>query len=331
MKTIKNNRLKFQKTIFVTGGAGFIGSAYLNKYVPIYKHYRFVNIDCLTYAGDKRNITVSHCLNYLFEKVNIGDVKKLEKLFIKYKPTDIIHFAAESHVDASIKNQNIFINTNILGTYNLLTLARKYGVNRFHMISTDEVYGSLGRDDASFTEASLLAPNNPYSASKASAEFMVRAYNKTFGLNTVITRSSNNYGPNQDTTKFIPLFINNLLAGKKLPLYGSGENIRNWLYVEDNISAIDLVFHKAGGGSIYNISGNCELTNINVTKKLIALAGKTEKEIQHVEDRIGHDFRYALNSSKIKQDLCWQPKINFDAGIRKTFLFYKKHNKKYGK
>ncbi|MDO8658874.1 MAG: dTDP-glucose 4,6-dehydratase [Candidatus Levybacteria bacterium] len=329
MKITKNNALKFKKTIFITGGAGFIGSTYLNKYVPVYTYYRFVNIDCLTYAGNKLNINVSNYSNYFFEYVDIRDIKKLEKLFKKYKPTDIIHFAAESHVDKSIKDQNIFIETNVLGTHNLLSMAKKYKIHRFHMVSTDEVYGSLKRKDGAFTEKSILSPNNPYSASKAGAEFIVRAYQKTFGLDAVITRSSNNYGPNQDITKFIPLFIGNLLKNKKLPLYGFGENIRDWIYVEDNIIAIDLVFHGAQSGSIYNISGNCELSNIDIARHLIKLAGKTEKEIKYVKDRLGHDFRYAISSDKIRQELGWSPKTYFKDGILKTFLFYKNNYEKY--
>lgn len=332
MKTIKNKKSKFKKIIFVTGGAGFIGSNYLNKYVPISTNYFFINIDCLTYAGNKKNIHVSNYPNYFFEEINICDKRKLNKLFIKYKPTDIIHFAAETHVDLSIKNQNIFIETNIVGTNNLLVLSKDYGIKRFHMVSTDEVYGSLSNKAVAFTEKSNITPNNPYSASKASAELIVRAYHKTFGINTVITRSSNNYGPNQDITKLIPLFISNLLKKKKLPLYGSGKNIRDWLYVEDNITAINLVFHKAKAGSVYNISGNCELKNIDVTRRLIKLAGKTEKHIQYVKDRIGHDYRYALNSNKIRRELNWYPKTNFISGLNKTFIFYKeKYNKNYEK
>jgi dTDP-glucose 4,6-dehydratase len=324
----RKNSDQFLKTIFITGGAGFIGSNYLNKYVPRYPTYRFVNIDALTYAAKKTNIHITSLSNYVFEKADIRDAEKLERLFVKYKPTGIIHFAAESHVDLSIKDPNIFIETNIIGTNNLLSLAKKYGVGRFHHISTDEVYGALKDKKGIFTEKSTIAPRNPYSASKAGADVMVMAYHETFGMDTIITRSSNNYGPNQDTTKLIPSFITKLLKGEQVPLYGNGENIRDWLYVEDNIDAIDLVFHKGKSGNVYNIGGNCELANIAVVNKLLKLTGRGASSIRYVEDRLGHDFRYALSSDKLTKTFDWKPKVNFEKGIKKTFQYFKNTLKK---
>lgn len=312
----------------MTGGAGFIGSNYLNKYVLRYPKYRFVNIDALTYAAKKTNIKVAPLSNYIFEKADIRDAAKMEKLFLKYRPTDIIHFAAESHVDMSIKDPNIFIETNIVGTNNLLNLAKKQRTARFHHISTDEVYGALKDKKGVFTEKSPIAPRNPYSASKAGAELMVMAYHETFGMNTVITRSSNNYGPNQDTTKLIPSFITKLLKGEKVPLYGKGENIRDWLYVEDNVDAIDLVFHKGRAGQVYNIGGNCELANNVVVRKLLTLTKRDESFVSYVEDRLGHDFRYALSSAKLTKELGWKPKSNFEKGIQQTFAFYQQLSSK---
>lgn len=315
--------MKFKKTIFVTGGAGFIGSNYINTYVPIRPDTLFVNIDALTYAGNLENIHVSKLFpNYVFEKADIRDEKVLEKLFAKYKPFGVIHFAAESHVDLSISGPRIFIETNIQGTHNLLDLSRKHGVKRFHQVSTDEVYGSLGKDDPAFTEETPLAPNNPYSASKTSADLLVRAYHKTFGLDAVITRCSNNYGPHQDGTKLIPLFIKKLLAGEKVPLYGKGDNVRDWLYVADHVEAIDLVFNKGKAGEVYNIGGGEELRNIDIVNKLLELTGRGKEAINFVTDRPGHDFRYAMDASKIEKELGWKASISFKEGIKKTFDFY---------
>lgn len=317
--------MKYKKIIFVTGGAGFIGSNYLNKYVSVYPDYLFVNLDALTYAGDLKNIIVSDRPNYLFEKIDISRKNDLERVFKKHNPTHIIHFAAETHVDFSIKTPEIFITTNILGTHNLLALSKEYGIKRFHHISTDEVYGSLGRNDMPFTETSLLAPSNPYSASKANSDFIVQAYNKTFGLDTVITRSSNNYGPRQDSSKLIPHFITKLLKKERVPLYGTGENIRDWIYVEDNADAIDSVFHKGRLGEIYNIGGGDEIANIDITKLLLKLTGEDEEKIEFVTDRPGHDFRYAMDTSKIKKEMGWKPKTSFKEGLKKTFEFYRSH------
>lgn len=323
-KKLKSKSSKYTEVLIITGGAGFIGSNYLNKFVRTYPNYLFVNIDCLTYASDIKNIHVSKLPNYRFRNIDIRNLPKLEAMFREFSPTGVINFSAESHVDLSIKNPNIFIETNIGGTQNLLALSKKYGVKRFHQISTDEVYGALKNKNGTFTEKTPLAPRNPYSASKAGAELMVTAYHETFGLDVVITRSSNNYGPHQDTTKLIPLFITNLLKGEKVPLYGRGRNIRDWLFVEDNIDAIDLVFHKGRSGEVYNVGGNCELTNIAVAKKLIKLAGKTESSIRYTPDRLGHDFRYSLDSKKIAKELGWSPKTKFDDNIRNTFEYYRK-------
>jgi dTDP-glucose 4,6-dehydratase len=311
------------KTIIISGGAGFIGSNYLNKFVLQYPEYTFVNLDALTYAGNLKNVLVSDAPNYVFEKADIRDRALLEEIFKKYSPTGIIHFAAESHVDMSIADPSLFVETNINGTHNLLVLAKKYGVERFLQVSTDEVYGALNANGSPFTESTLLAPNSPYSASKAAAEHLVRAYHHTFGLDAVTTRCSNNYGPNQDTTKLIPLFITKLLAGEQVPVYGEGKNVRDWLHVEDHIEALDLVFHKGISGEIYNIGGNNEIENIEITKTLITLAERDESAISYVPDRLGHDFRYAIDCSKIQKELGWSPKKTFSEGIRETFEFYK--------
>ena len=310
---------EYKKKIIVTGGFGFIGSNFLNKFVLKYPEYLFINIDCVTYAADKKKVIVSRKPNYAFEKTDIRDLKSLEKVFKKYKPTDTIHFAAESHVDISIENPAIFVETNIIGTHNLLMLAKKYSLNRYYQVSTDEVYGSLKKGDKPFTTNSPLAPNSPYSASKASADMLVRAYFKTFGINTVISRCSNNYGPNQDKSKLIPKFIYLLLSNKKVPLYAKGENIRDWIYVEDHIDAIDMIFHEGKPGSIYNIGGNCELSNMEIVKKLIAMAKKDESYIEYVSDRPGHDFRYAIDNSEIRKELGWKPRYIFEKGLMKTF------------
>lgn len=312
-----------KKKILITGGLGFIGSNYLNKFVPKYPDYQFINIDCMTYAGRLENINVSDLKNYYFEKVDIRNARELEKIFRKYEPTDIIHFAAESHVDISISNPTIFVETNVIGTHNLLLLAMKHKIDRFHQISTDEVYGALRKDDPPFNLGSPLAPNSPYSASKASGDLLVRSYHKTFLLNAVTTRCSNNYGPNQDKTKLIPKTIANLLENKKVPVYGKGENIRDWIYVEDHIDAIDLVFHKGISGKIYNVGGDAEVRNIDIIKKLIEKIGKNESSIEFVQDRKGHDFRYAIDNSEIEKELDWKPKISLEQGLEKTVNFYK--------
>ncbi len=311
-----------KKIILITGGAGFIGSNYLNMMVPKYPEYHFVNLDALTYAANQANISVSAAPNYSFEQADIRDKSTLEIIFKKHQPTHVINFAAESHVDNSIAGPGIFIETNILGTHNLLLLAKEYNIVRFQQISTDEVYGSLSHDASPSTEADMHLPNSPYSASKASADLLVRSYHETFGLDTVITRASNNYGPNQFPEKLIPLFISKLLSGNKVPLYGDGLNVRDWIHVDDHVHGIDAVFHKGKAGEIYNLGGGNEIKNVEITKTLIALAGQSEDAIEHVTDRLGHDQRYALDSGKAKRELGWEPERNFTEGIKETFEFY---------
>ena len=315
---------KFRTRILVTGGAGFIGSNFLNYAVKKYPRELYINVDLLTYAADPRNITVKDKKNYIFEKADICDTVAMTKLFEKYSPTHVIHFAAESHVDQSITDPSLCIRTNVDGTNTLLQLARDHAVERFHLISTDEVYGSLRKSDPSRSESSPLNPRNPYSASKAAAELLFRSYRETYGLPGVITRSSNNYGPNQDATKLISKFITNLLSGKKVPLYAKGENIRDWLYVEDSVRAIDLVFRKGENGETYNMGGGQEYTNFDVTTMLLKMLKKTKNEIEYVTDRPGHDFRYALSNKKIERKLGWKPKVDFESGLKKTITFYKK-------
>ncbi len=315
---------KFTDIVFVTAGAGFIGSNYLNRYVPRCSKRLFVNIDSLTYAGDLANISVSDAANYAFHKVDIRDLALLKKMFKTYRPTGIIHFAAESHVDISITNPGIFFETNVLGTHNLLLLAKEFDVKRFHQISTDEVYGALGPRDPKHREDARLAARNPYSASKAAAEHIVHAYNQTFGLNTVITRSNNAYGPNQDTSKLIPSFLSRLLKGKKVPLYSRGEHIREWIYVDDCVDAIHLVYTKGNAGEVYNIGTGFELTNLALTKKLLALTGRDSSFIARAPDRPGHDFRYAIDTSKLRRQLGWKPRVSFDEGLKRTLTHVKK-------
>jgi dTDP-glucose 4,6-dehydratase len=313
----------FSKRTFVTGGAGFIGSNYLNFAVPTYPDELFINVDSLTYAADLRNVRVDSAPNYVFEKADIRDARLIAGLFERYAPTGVIHFAAESHVDESIRTPSVFVETNVVGTNTLAHLAREHGVERFHLISTDEVYGDVGLAGASSTEKDPYNPRNPYSASKAGAELLVLSYAHTYGMPVVISRSSNNYGPRQDTTKLIPKFITNLLQGKSVPLYARGQQVRTWLYVADNVRATDLVFRKGTVGEIYNIGGAEEFTNEAVTKQLLALLGKTEAAIAYVADRPGHDFRYALSSEKIQRELGWKPVTSFSTGIQETVKFYK--------
>lgn len=315
--------MEYKKKILITGGAGFIGSNYLNTFVDKYKEYFFINVDLLTYAGKPENISVSDRKNYCLEKVDIRDLQILRTIFEEHAPTDVIHFAAETHVDFSIENPSIFIETNVLGTHNLLLLAKEKNIKRFHQISTDEVYGALQESDPAFTTSHSLAPNSPYSASKASADMLVRSYHKTFGQDTVITRCSNNYGTRQDISKLIPKAITNLLQNKKIPVYAEGKNIRDWIHVEDHIDAIDSVFHHGEAGKIYNIGGDSEIRNIEIIRKILTLLNKDESYLEFVPDRKGHDFRYAIDNSEIAQSLGWKPKISLEKGLADTVKYYK--------
>ncbi len=309
------------ETIIVTGGAGFIGSNFLNRYVLEQPQWQFVNVDCLTYAGNLDNLTISDRENYAFAAVNICDQAALREVFETHRPTKVIHFAAESHVDRSLDDPAIFIDTNVKGTNNLLALAHEYQVSRYHQISTDEVYGALSATDEPFTETSPLQPRNPYSASKAAADMMVRAYHETYGLDTVITRSSNVFGPNQDTSKLIPHFIDRLLHDQTIPLYGEGLQIREWTYVEDCITALYQVLTEGQAGEVYNIGSRFELTNIAVTKEILNVLKKDESMIEYVADRQGHDFRYSLDTTKVETQFGWQPQISFTAGLEKTIAY----------
>lgn len=312
-----------KQKIIITGWAWFIGSNFLNKYVLWNKNIDFINIDALTYAWKLENISeeVKNSSNYFFEKVDIRDKQKVEEIYKKYNPTDIIHFAAESHVDNSIKNPFIFTETNVIGTQNLLEAHKKFSLNRFHHISTDEVYGDIP-EGWFFTESTPINPSSPYSASKASSDLLVKAYGRTFWIEYVITRCSNNYWPNQDSEKLIPHFIEFLKNNKKVTLYWNGKNIRDWLYVEDHCDAIWEVFTKAENWSMYNIGGNNEYTNLEITKLILKEMKKDESFIDFVEDRKWHDMRYAIDATKIKNELGWIPKIKFEDGIVKTIHFY---------
>lgn len=310
-------------TILVTGGAGFIGANYLNKYVKLKPDVHFICVDKLTYAGSLDNLEVNNQKNFSFEQVDIVDLEALREVFEKYKIDGVVHFAAESHVDNSIENPNIFVMTNVVGTANLLDLSLKYKVKKFHHVSTDEVYGEL-ESTGYFTEETAYKPSSPYSASKAGSDHLVRAYYKTYDMNVTISNCSNNYGPYQHEEKLIPLFINRLLRNEKVPLYGEGKNVRDWLYVEDHCDAVDLILNTGKSGETYLIGGaKGERTNYEVTKILLEAFGKDESFINRVEDRKGHDFRYAIDASKIRNELGWTPKVDFETGIHKTIEWYK--------
>jgi dTDP-glucose 4,6-dehydratase len=312
------------KIIIITWGAGFIGSNFLSKYVLAFPEIQFVNVDALTYAGniEKISLEARNAPNYRFEHADIRDIEVLRTIYQKYNPTDIIHFAAESHVDNSIKNPRLFTEVNVIGTQNLLDLHREFGLARFHYVSTDEVYGDIP-DSGYFTEETHIEPSSPYSASKAGWDILVQAYGRTFDLDYTITRCSNNYGANQNNISLIPLFISRIQKDEKVPLYGDGSNIRDWLYVEDHCDAIWEVFTRAKIGSIYNVWGNNEYTNLEITRILLKAMGKSEDLISFVPDRPGHDKRYAIDASKLKRELEWEPKVAFPEGIARTVGFYR--------
>jgi len=306
-------------TIFVTGGAGFIGS----NFVHLLKNncYDVVVLDKLTYAGDMENLSP---LSVIVKGVDIAYKRRLEDLFQQYRPKHIFNFAAETHVDNSINDVSPFIDTNIIGTINLLDLSVKYDVQKFHHISTDEVYGSLGYDDPPFTETTPYDPQNPYAASKASSDHFVMTYHNTYGLPTTITNCSNNYGPRQHKEKLIPKTISNILQNKPIPVYGKGENIRDWIYVEDHCRAILDLFYGGGEGQKYNIGGECEVKNIDLVKMIIKIMGASEDLIQYVDDRPGHDLRYAIDNAKIKSTVAFKPEYSLMDGLTKTIEWYEK-------
>ncbi|MCD6149218.1 dTDP-glucose 4,6-dehydratase [bacterium] len=308
--------------LLITGGAGFIGSNFIHYILKEYPSYRIVNLDALTYAGNLENLKeAENNPKYKFVKGNICDEKLVNELM---KDIDIVvHFAAESHVDRSILNSGDFIKTNINGTHTLLEAAKNTGGKRFHHISTDEVYGSLGKNDPAFNEKTPYDPRSPYSASKASSDHLARAYFHTYNLPVTISNCSNNYGPYQFPEKLMPLFITNLMEGKKVPVYGTGENVRDWLFVEDHCRAIDKIIHQGKIGETYCVGGDCEKTNLEITREILKMMGKGEEAIEYVKDRPGHDKRYAIDFSKIKNELGWEPKISFEEGIKKTIEWYK--------
>lgn len=312
------------RKMLVTGGAGFIGSNFIIYMLQKYPELEIVNMDALTYAGNLENLSsVQNHPHYSFTATSITDAEAVESWF--QQGIDIVvNFAAESHVDRSILEPDIFVKTNVLGTQVLLDAARKYGVTKFVQVSTDEVYGTLG-DTGLFTEETPLAPNSPYSASKAGGDLMVRAYYETFGLPVNITRCSNNYGPYQFPEKLIPLMISRALNEQPLPVYGDGLNIRDWLYVEDHCSAIDLVIHQGKPGEVYNIGGNNERTNLHIVRTILEELGKPESLITHVQDRPGHDRRYGIDPAKITRELGWKPKHDFESGIKETIQWYLDH------
>ena len=331
------------KSILITGGAGFIGSNFVPYFCTKYPDYHIINVDKLTYAGNLDNLRECENMpNYTFVRADICDAEKMKELFEKFDIRGVIHFAAESHVDNSIKGPREFINTNIVGTFNLLEAAREHWMDapnkmrngyeecRFHHISTDEVFGALG-EEGYFTENTPYAPNSPYSASKASSDFLVRAYHHTFGMNVTTSNCSNNYGPKQHHEKLIPHIIEKALAEEPLPIYGQGLNVRDWLYVLDHCKAIDLIFHKGKSGETYNVGGHNERNNITIVESICEILdqkcprnnGQKYKElITFVQDRAGHDFRYAIDSSKLSNELGWMADENFETGILKTVEWY---------
>lgn len=340
---MNNSTTQPSRTIIITGGAGFIGSHVVRLFVTKYPGYKIINLDALTYAGNLENLRdIENAPNYIFEKVNILDTAELERIFTQYNPDGVIHLAAESHVDRSILSPLDFVYTNVIGTVNLLNAAKQHWSSalnpstpnsstskRFYHVSTDEVYGALG-DTGFFTEETKYDPHSPYSASKASSDHFVRAYHDTFGLPVVITNCSNNYGPYHFPEKLIPLFINNIITKKSLPVYGDGQYTRDWLFVKDHAVAIDLVFHKGENGDTYNIGGFNEWKNIELVKLLCKLmdeklgnaSGESETLITYVKDRPGHDRRYAIDASKINKELGWTPSVTFEEGLAQTIVWY---------
>ena len=328
--------MDFKRNVLITGGAGFIGSHVVRLFVTKYPEYHIINLDKLTYAGNLANLAdIEQQPNYTFVKADICDFEKILELFRQHSIDGVIHLAAESHVDRSIKDPFTFAQTNVMGTLSLLQAAKvswdgQYDGQRFYHISTDEVYGALKFDGTFFTETTKYDPHSPYSASKASSDHFVRAFHDTFGMPTLVTNCSNNYGPYQFPEKLIPLFINNIRHNKPLPVYGKGENVRDWLYVVDHARAIDLIFHNGKVAETYNIGGFNEWKNIDLIRVLIKTVdrllgrpeGASEKLITYVTDRAGHDLRYAIDSTKLKNELGWEPSLQFEEGIEKTVKWY---------
>lgn len=312
------------ETLLVTGGAGFIGSNFIHYMLEKYPDYKIINLDKLTYAGNLENLRdIENNPHYSFVKGDIADAAIVEKIFTENKVDCVINFAAESHVDRSIDNPGVFIQTDVYGTFVLLEAVRKHNSKLFFQISTDEVYGSIL--DGSFKETDPLLPNSPYSASKAGAEMIVRSFYKTFGTPVIVTRTSNNFGPYQYPEKLIPLFVTNLIDNIKVPLYGDGMNVRDWIYVEDNCAALDAVLRRGRIGEIYNIGAGNEKPNVWITKKIIELTGKDESMIKPVADRLGHDRRYSVDCSKIKRELGWECRYDFEEALKKTVDWYKEN------
>lgn len=310
------------KTILIVGGAGFIGSNYAHLVKENHKNYKIVIADNLTYAGNRENLKDIQDQIH-FEKVDIANKQEGEKVFKKYKPRFVVNFAAETHVDRSILGPEVFLETNVRGTQNLLELSKTYSVEKYLQVSTDEVYGDLGDTTGTFfTESTPIAPNCPYAASKAAADLFVQSYHETYNLPILITRCTNNYGPYQYPEKLIPFFIFKALKNENLPLYGDGKNIRDWLYVKDHCRAIDLVLHKGKIGEVYNIGGNNEKTNLEITEVILEKLGKSKDLITFVEDRLAHDRRYAMDSSKIQSELGWEPQFPFEHWINETIDWY---------
>lgn len=314
-----------QTTIIVTGGAGFIGSNFIFHMLDKYPDYRIICLDCLTYAGNLSTLApVMNHRNFRFVKESITDREAVYRLFEKEHPDMVVNFAAESHVDRSIENPQVFLDTNIIGTSVLMDACRKYGIVRYHQVSTDEVYGDLplDRPDLFFTEETPIHTSSPYSSSKAAADLLVLAYHRTYGLPVSISRCSNNYGPYHFPEKLIPLIISRALADEKLPVYGKGENVRDWLHVSDHCEAIDLILHKGKPGEVYNVGGHNEKTNLEVVKTILKALDKPESLIEFVTDRPGHDLRYAIDPTKLETELGWKPKYTFETGIRQTIDWY---------
>lgn len=308
--------------LIVTGGAGFIGSNFVRHMLNTYPDYKIINLDLLTYAGNKESLAdLMDNPNHVFVEGNITDRDLLDQLITDYKIDGVINFAAESHVDRSILNPEVFVETNIQGTLALLDAARKRNLKKYVQVSTDEVYGSLGAEGF-FTEDTPLAPNSPYSASKAGADMLVRSYFETYGMDVNITRCSNNYGPYHFPEKLIPLMITNAMDQKNLPIYGDGENIRDWLHVTDHCAAIDLVFHKGNSGEVYNVGGHNERTNNQIVDLIVDRLNVSKDLVTYVEDRLGHDRRYAIDPIKLETELGWKPKYTFDTGIVETIDWY---------